>query len=172
MHHGGRAWALVMLKQAPPQSSIYTVDAVGSPLSDSGTFKLADTELNYMTSVATNPDRWGVMLVPRYNDGYYTGNLLRTDDSDRAYPIGSSIISNGGDMIKASLDAASYPSGSWDTSLETNSYCSGPQIWSNWNSAESYRLRWTSAGGCTYFDESVNGVGPGDVSCRIYAWAH
>ena len=38
-----------------------------------------------------------------------------------------------------------------------------------------FRLNRTNCAGCqpeAYFDEEVNGVGPSEVSCRNYAWAH
>ena len=53
-----------------------------------------------MTDVSNNPDVWGVTLVPEYQAGYLTGNLLRGETS-RAYPVGSSITSNMGDMISS-----------------------------------------------------------------------
>ena len=180
--HVSRAWAMVMRKSVNPDSSIFTVGSVGSPTStfdssSSSTFKLADTELNYLTTASTNPSTWGVMLVPNWGNNqqgannHLGGNLLRTDASSRAYPLGGSIISNAGDMIKSSMQAASYPTGSWDTALETNSHCGGTQVWANWESSESYKMRWISAGGCSYFNEGFNGVGPGEISGGIWAWA-
>ena len=176
-HWGSRAWALVMRKSVNPDSSIFTVGSVGSPTSTfdssaSSSFKLADTELNYLTTAAINPSAWGVMLVPNWNNNHRTGNLLRTDASSRAYPLGGSIINNAGDMIKSSLDAASYPTGSWDTTLSSNSHCGGNQVWANWENSEAYRMRWTAPGGCSYFDEVVNGMGAGEISGGIWAWAH
>jgi hypothetical protein len=163
----------VMLRQPGPQPSIYTIAAVGDPLVESSTWKLSDAELNYLTATRHElHDAWGVVLVLKYNDGYLTGNLLRTDENSRAYPLGGSITPNAGDMIKFALDDAHYPSGAWDTTLETNGYCGGNQVWANWRSSESHKFRWTSAGGCAYVDGVVNGfVGEGMPYHRIYAWA-
>ena len=80
-HHGGRAWALVMLKLEFGifgDAGLYTQSAVGDPTDSSLSFKLTDAEINYMTDVDHNPDVWGVILVPEYDHGYLTGNLLRT----------------------------------------------------------------------------------------------
>jgi len=32
--------------------------------------------------------------------------------------------------------------------------------------------RWTAPGGCSHFDEVVNGMGAGEISGGIWAWAH
>ena len=125
-----------------------------------------------MTDVSNNPDVWGVTLVPEYQAGYLTGNLLRGETS-RAYPVGSSITSNMGDMIKFQLDATSYPTGSWDTTLENNGHGGGEQAWANWFSSEAWKMRWNSGTqGLTYFNEVVNGKGPGANTAHIYAWVH
>lgn len=176
-HWGGRAWGLVMRKSLNPDTSVYSVDAVGNPTStfdgtSASSFKLADAELHYLTTATTNPSVWGVVLVPNWNNGHVAGNLLRSDASSRAYPVGGSVTKDAGDMIKFSLDATSYPSGSWDTTLSSNSHCGGDQVWANWESSESYKMRWIAPGGCSYFNEVVNGLGTGEIAGGIWAWAH
>lgn len=170
-HHGGRAWALVMLKLEAPQPALFTQEAVGDPTSLTSSFKLSDTQINFMTDVKNNPDVWGVALIPEYQEGYLTGNLLRGKTS-RAYPVGSSITSNMGEMIKFQLDATVYPTGAWDTTLENNNHGGGQQAWANWLSSESWKMRWNSGPeGKTYFNEVVNGKGWANTA-HIYAWVH
>ena len=119
-----------------------------------------------MTSATHN---WGVVLVPNYDSGYLTGNLIRTSPDDRSYSVGGSTGANQSDMAKFSLDADEYPT-AWDHELESNTHCGGTQVWANWASSESYQFRYTSAGGCSYFNEAVNGVSNGDYGGSIYGF--
>jgi len=150
---GTRAWALVYQKRSR-SDNLFTVDATGS-IDVLSNYKLTDTEINYMTGDA-NPDAIGALIVPNYDGGHVTGNLLRADDGSRAYPIGSSVTSNVGDMAKSSLVALDYPT-AWDVTLNDNSYCGGTQVWANWEGSEAYHFRLNSAAGCSYFNENVNG---------------
>lgn len=175
VHHSGKAWAIILRKIGSDSRffSVGSFNAAGAANHPSITqaFKLSDAELHYMTSLSSNPSVTGVLLIPNYNGGYLTGNLLRTDASDRAYPIGGSTGANRGDMAKSSLDATTYPT-SWDHELEDNTHCGGTQVWANWVSAESYKFRFTSSGGCSYFNEQVNGVGLGDYGGSVYGFVH
>ena len=173
VHHAGKAWAMV-LRKIGTDSRFFSTDGFyaggdANEPSIGSAFKLSDGELHYMTSA--NPRNWGVLLVPNYDNGRLVGNLLRTSEADRAYPIGGSTGANQGDMAKSALDASDYPT-SWDHELETNSHCGGTQVWANWVSTESYKFRYTSAGGCSYFDESLNGVSTGDYGGSVYGFVH
>ena len=122
VEHKGKAWARVMLKYGAAsgypsgQPVMFTTGHVGAPADFLGTskgFKLSDTELNYITSTSSNPDALGVVLVTNAGAGHTYGNLLRSNGGSRAYPIGSSIIANGGDMAKFNLDLADGVDGAW-----------------------------------------------------------
>jgi len=170
VHYAGKAWAMVMLKVG--QTSAITTDNAFGDSSNDGTFKLSDVELNYMTTASNNPDVIGVVLIPNYNNGYRTGNLLRSNDGSRAFPIGGGNTANAGDMAKFDVTSPDpYPT-NWDTNLEDNTHCGSNQVWANWASDESYMFRWTSNNGCSYFNANVNGVTPGDYTGRIYALLH
>ena len=60
-------------------------------------------------------------------------------------------------MAKGGMDSVEYPA-NWDFTLETKSHCGGTQVWASWGSSESYKFRSKSAGGCSYFNEGLNGV--------------
>jgi hypothetical protein len=174
----GLAWAVVMHRTGAA-SNLFTTNAVGTPQLPPNTingtvrFKLSDAEMNYMSTVGNNPDVVGVILIPNYQQGFRTGNLLRNKNLTRTYPTNGSNTANAGDMAKYNINnnpATQYPT-SWQTTLQTNSYCGGTQVWSNWVSSLAYMFRWNSASGCMYVDGAFDNIGFGENSTISNAWA-
>ncbi len=164
-NHGGRMYALAAQRGTGRNfNSGYSNSGAGTPSTPDSTndWILPATELNYMTSTTNNPDAWGLTLVANYNNRYNSGNLIRSKGGSRSYPTNGNNTTNAGDMAKFDITTSSYPS-SWNTSLNTNTYCSGTQVWADFTGGgnTSWGMRWNTAGGCTYFNESHNGVPSG-----------
>ena len=174
-NHGGRMYALAAHRGTGSNFNAgFSNSGSGSPgAPDSGSdWILPAAEMNYMTSTQYNPDAWGITLIANYNAGYNNGNLIRSKGGSRAYPTNGNNTANAGDMAKFDITTSNYPS-SWNTSLNTNTYCSGTQVWANFTGggSESWGFRWNTAGGCTYFNEAVNGISTGQPGgYYIHGW--
>ena len=164
-HYGGKAWARVYQKVGTT-TSVFTVSAKNSPTASfADNYKLSDEQMNYLTSTDS---AWGACIVPNYEEvyngvwvdsrgaEYVNCNLLRSNDGSRAYPVGSSIIADGGDMAKSNLLAPSlndYPSEErWLTTLFDNNYCGGTQVWAadGVAFAKALLFRLIANDGCSY----------------------
>jgi len=173
--NGGRMFALAAHRGTGTNFNAgFSNAGTGTPGAPTGggDWILAAGDLNYMTSTTNNPDAWGMVLIPNYNAGYNNGNLIRSKGGSRAYPTNGNNTANAGDMAKYNISTGTYPS-SWNTSLSNNTYCSGTQVWADFTggSGTSYGFRWNTAGGCTYFNEGVNGISTGQPGgYYIHGW--
>lgn len=174
-NHGGRMYALAAHRATGSNFNAgFSNAGSGTPSTPDSTadWILPAAEMNYMTSTQYNPDAWGITLIANYNAGYNNGNLIRSKGGSRAYPTNGNNTADAGDMAKFDITTSNYPS-SWNTALNTNTYCSGTQVWANFTGggSESWGMRWNTAGGCTYFNEGHNGVPSGQPGgYYIHGW--
>jgi hypothetical protein len=195
--HGSeeRIWVLVVCRNKNA-SDLFTTNAVNATLCDtSNHFKLSDSEIEYMTNRSINPQRYGLAYFPAVSSNTSTVihrelfttsqcNVWRTVEHVRdaaGITIGFSTTD------ASSLSPALRGCGVRDFSKslpvdvkgisDSNSYCGGSQILSNWDDSgqEMWSARFNSAGGCSYCGENsgayqdANGITSGG---NYEGWVH
>ena len=197
MTHGGtpRVWVIVCVRNKNA-SDLFTNSGVSEGSSDSSNhFKLADSEVEYLTNQTNNAERYGLAYFPAISNTSavsMTKSLFNNADANiwrhvdwgstsGGIPIGYSTTNASSLTPSMRASATTDFSGALPTSFngqsDSNSYCSGTQILSNWDDTgeDLWSARFNSAGGCAYCGENSgtysdpNGVGGGG---NYAGWVH
>lgn len=195
--HGSeiRVWVVVVVRNQNA-TSLFTTSGVNDSSSDtSNYFKLADSEIEYLTNGASNTERYGMAYFPALTSttsASITKSLLQNADanlwrhvnwgtSNQGIPVGWSTTDASSltpsMRAAATTDFSTTLPTSFNGQSDTNGYCGGSQILSNWDDTgtDLWSARFNAAGGCAYCGENSgtfsdpNGVtSGGDYS----GWIH
>lgn len=174
--HGSetRVWVVVCARNKNA-SDLFTTAAVNDGSSSSSNhFKLADTDIEYLTNGGTNTERYGMAYFPAISSdanvnmtvGLFASadaNLWRHVDwatSNTGIPTGWSNTNASSTTPSMRASATTNFSSTLPTTFngqsDTNAYCGGTQILSNWDDTgeDLWSARFNSAGGCAYCGEN------------------
>lgn len=174
--HGSetRVWVVVAVRNQNA-TALFTTSAYNDASSSSSNhFKLSDAEIEYLTNKSTNTERYGMAYFPAISSNtsvVLTRSLFLNADANLWRHVNWN-TSNGGIPVGWSTTDASSCSPSMNAaattdfstalptsfpgSSDTNGYCGGSQILSNWDDTgtDLWSARFNSAGGCSYCGEN------------------
>jgi hypothetical protein len=174
--HGStvRVWVVVMSRNQNA-ASLFTANGVNDTQSSSSNyFKLSDAEIEYITNKNNNPDRYALAHFPALTTNTsitMTLSLFQNADANLWRHVDWAGVNTGIPVGWSTTDASStspslrgaattdfsttLPS-SFPGSSDTNGYCGGSQVLSNWDDTgtDMWSTRFNSAGGCSYAGEN------------------
>lgn len=174
--HGSevRVWVVVCARNKSA-SDLFTTAALDDGNSASSNhFKLADSEIEYLTNGGTNIERYGMAYFPAISSNTsvtMTNSLFASADanlwrhvdwatSNTGIPVGWSNTNASSTTpsmrASATTDFSTTLPTSFNGQSDTNGFCGGTQILSNWDDTgeDLWSARFNSAGGCAYCGEN------------------